>query len=208
MATILSACLGGRVLTPDYRLAPEHPFPAAILDGVAVYEDLIEDGTAPGAIAFGGDSAGGGLVLAILLAIRERGLPLPSAAVCVSPWVDLTTSGLDALDPQVTSGRLEEMAGWYIGSADPGDPLASPLRADLTGLPPLLIQVGGSERLALDGERLAEVARKGGVEVSFESWADMIHVWHAFAPRLEEGTSALRMIARWLVERWNQRAGE
>jgi epsilon-lactone hydrolase len=208
MASILAAELRGRVLTPDYRLAPEHRFPAAVDDAVAAYDAVLGTGLTPNKVALGGDSAGGGLVLATLLAARDGGLPLPAAAVCVSPWADLTTSPtapsiMAAADPQVTPGRLSEMAAWYLGDADPASPLASPARSDLSGLPPLLVQVGAAEGLLDDARLVTANARQAGVDVTFECWDDMIHVWHAFAPRLEEGTAALQRIAGWLAQHWD-----
>jgi epsilon-lactone hydrolase len=207
MVSHLVALAGIRAVTLDYRLAPEHPFPAAVEDGVAAYQWLLSEGLEPAQIALGGDSAGGGLVLAALLAVRDRGLPLPAAGVCVSPWTDLTLSGpsLDAnaaTDPQVSRDGLSELADHYLAGHDPSDPLASPLFADLTGLPPLLIHVGAVEGLLDDSTRIAVCAEAVGVDVTLECWEDMIHVWHAFAPGLPEAVAGLERVAEWLRERW------
>lgn len=202
MVSILARELGCRIVTPDYRLAPEHRFPAAVDDAVAAYDDLLRAGHRPETLAFAGDSAGGGLVLAALVAARDQGLPMPAAGVCVSPWADMATSASAPDDPQVTPEHLAELASWYLGDTDPATPLASPVNADLTGLPPLLVQVGGAEALLVDADRVAERARGAGVDVTYECWDHMIHVWHGFAPKLEEGTAALRRIAEWLGERF------
>jgi epsilon-lactone hydrolase len=183
-------------LLPAYRLAPEHPFPAALEDAVAAYRWLLDRGTAPGRIVIAGDSAGGGLALATLLALRERGVPLPAAGICISPWVDLTGSGASyvskaASDPIVTRDGVLEMARAYLGATDARTPLASPLFADLAGLPPLFIQVGTEEVLLDDSVALAERARAAGVEATLEIWPDMIHVWQWFFPLLDEGRTAI-----------------
>lgn len=207
LATNLALAAGARVLSLDYRLAPEHPHPAAVDDAVTAWAWLLEQGTDPATVAFGGDSAGGGLTVAALLAAKERDLPLPAAGVCISPWTDLTLSGasLDrnaATDPEVTRAKLAQMAELYLAGADPRAPLASPAFADLTGLPPLLIQAGTAEALEDDAVRLAEAARAAGVPVTLERYRDMIHVWHAFAPGLPEATATIERLAGWLVARW------
>jgi acetyl esterase/lipase len=194
-----------RVLLIDYRLAPEHPFPAAVDDAVTAYSWLLQQGVAPGNIALSGDSAGGGLAVATLLAIRDRGLPRPAAAACISPWVDLEGVGLSlttraALDPMVQIDGLRDMASQYLGGASAREPLASPLHADLAGLPPLLIQVGTSETLFDDATRLDAKARCEGVEVHFEAWDEMVHVWHMFAGMLPEGQAAIEHIGAFVRE--------
>jgi phosphinothricin tripeptide acetyl hydrolase len=194
------------VLLPDYRLAPEHPFPAAVDDAVAAYRWLVERGQAPARTVLAGDSAGGGLTVATLLALRERGLPLPAAGVCISPWVDLTLSGASyttktASDPIVTRAGVTEMARAYLGPTDARTPLASPLFADLVGLPPLLIQVGSEEVLLDDAVALAERARAAGVDVAIETWPDMIHVWHWFLPMLDEAQAAIDRIGAFVLAR-------
>lgn len=208
MAAQLAKATGTRVVTLDYRLAPEHPFPAAVDDAVAAYRWLLSEGVEPTHIAIGGDSAGGGLALATLVSLRDQGVALPAAAVCLSPWTDLTLSGgslrtnADS-DPQVSQTGLTEMAGHYLAGHDARSPLASPLLADLSGLPPLLIHVGSVEGLLDDSLRLADNARKAGVDVTLECWDDMIHVWHAFAPGLPEAVAGLERVAEWLLERWS-----
>jgi acetyl esterase/lipase len=154
-----------------------------------------------------GDSAGGGLTVAGLVAVRDRGLPQPAAGVCLSPWVDLTltAASIDAnadRDPQVGREFLERAAQHYLAGHDPRDPLASPVFADLGGLPPLLIHVGGDEALLDDAHRLAEAADRADVDVTLECWEGMIHVWHGFGPRMPEAGAALASIADWLTSRW------
>ena len=203
---------GARVLTIGYRLAPEHPFPAAVDDAVAAWRWLLDGGADPAAVAFAGDSAGGGLTVAALLAAGDHGLPLPAAGACISPWVDLTLSGESydrnaATDPDVERWRLEEMARLYLAGADPRTPLASPVFGDLAGLPPLLIHAGTAELLEDDAVLLATVARTAGVPVTLELYRDMIHVWHAYAPVLPEAMAGIERIAAWLGERWARTAG-
>lgn len=194
------------VFSADYRLAPEHPFPAAVEDGVAAYKGLLDSGIAPGKLAIAGDSAGGGLTVATLLAARDKGLPMPACAVPISPWVDLSQGGESfraraKRDPIVTKQAIDVMAAAYLGGADPKTPLASPIFADLKGLPPLLIQVGSEEALHSDAAGLAQRAEAAGVEVSFESWGGMIHVWHAFHPILSEGRDAIARVGAYLKRR-------
>jgi acetyl esterase/lipase len=194
-----------RVLLLDYRLAPENPFPAAVEDAVSGYQWLLKQGIAPNMIVIAGESAGGGLTVAALVALKERGLPLPAAAVAMSPWVDMACTGASMesrkeLDPMVQQEGLLRMAGHYLGGADPRHPLASPLYADLSGLPPLLIQVGTAETLYDDAARLAEQAREAGVNVTFEPWEDMIHMWHSFAAVLPEGQQAIERVGEFVLE--------
>jgi acetyl esterase/lipase len=199
----ISAASGLRGLAVDYRLGPEHPFPAAVDDATAVYRWLLARGTAPETIVIAGDSAGGGLTMATLVALRDAGDPLPAAGVCLSPWVDLACSGESmhtkaAVDPMVQRDRLLRMAEAYLGGGDARAPLASPLYADLRGLPPLLVQVGTRETLLDDSTRLASRARAAGVDVVLEPWDDMIHVWQAFAPLLPEADRAVARIGEWV----------
>jgi phosphinothricin tripeptide acetyl hydrolase len=194
------------VLSVDYRLGPEHPHPAAVEDAVAAVRFVRASGVAPGRIAIAGDSAGGGLTLATLLAMRDAGDPAPVAGLCISPWTDLAMTG-DALvtkaaeDPMVRAADLRLMAEAYLGGRDARTPLASPLYADLAGLPPLLLQVGSAEILLDDAVRLAERARQAGVDVDLRIWFDMFHVWHAFAQILPEGQQAVDEMAAFLEER-------
>jgi monoterpene epsilon-lactone hydrolase len=196
LAAAIGRAAQAAVLLPDYRLAPEHPFPAAVDDAVAVYRWLLGRGQAPARTVLAGDSAGGGLTVATLLALRDGGLTLPAAAVCISPWVDLSGSGASytakaASDPIVTRDGVMEMARAYLGSADARSPLASPLFADLSRLPPILIQVGSEEVLLDDSVALAGSAKGAGVDTTLEIWPDMIHVWHWFLPLLDEAQSAV-----------------
>lgn len=201
----ISRASGARVLALDYRLAPEAPFPAAIEDATKAYRWLLRTGARPEGTVIAGDSAGGGLTLATLVALRDAGDPLPAAAVCLSPWVDLEgtgdsmTSKADA-DPIVARDPLKQMAQAYLGDADPRSPLASPLYADLRGLPPLLIQVGTSETLLDDSIRVADRARQAGVQVTLEPWDDMIHAWQIFAPMLPEGQQAIDRIGAFIAQ--------
>ena len=203
----LSAASQAQVLVIDYRLAPEDPFPAPVEDAVSAYRWLLDEGYAPEKLSIAGDSAGGGLTAATLVSIRDQGLPLPACGVCLSPWVDMEGLG-DSMttradrDPMVQKEGLVAMAGVYLADADPRSPLAAPMYADLSGLPPLLIQVGGSETLFDDAIRLDEKARAAGVETTFEEWEDMIHVWHIFAPMLDEGQEAIQRMAEFMRDKW------
>ncbi len=205
LACRLSAVSGTRVLLVDYRLAPEHPFPAAVADGTAVYQYILHNGFTPAQIILGGDSAGGGLALALLLALRDGGQALPAAAFALSPWVDLALTG-DSLhsnaahDPALTLAQLQEFAGWYLGDTDPHTPLASPLYADLSGLPPLFIQVGTAEILLDDARQLAARAQAAGVSVTLDEWPEMIHGWQGFAGFMPEAFEALERVGEFLTD--------
>ena len=195
-----------RVLGIEYRLAPENPFPAAVDDSVAAYRWLLAQGYDPRKIALAGDSAGGGLVVAVLVALRYSGEPMPAAGVCMSAWLDLAGTGESMTtkaeeDPIVQKEMLDFMAQLYLGDRDRKTPLASPLYADLRGLPPLLIQVGSAETLLDDSTRLAERARAAGVEVDLQVWDDMIHVWPLFAPVLPEGQQAIEQIGDFIRQK-------
>jgi len=196
-----------RVLSLDYRLGPEHPFPAAVEDAVAGYKFLLTEGFDPEQIALAGDSAGGGLTAACLLALRDHSDPLPAAGVCISPWLDLALTGktletLADLDPLVTQDGLTRMAAAYLGDTDPRTPLASPLFAELHDLPPLLIHVGTAETLLDDSIRFAKRAETAGVEVELDVWEEMIHVWHTFCSILPEAREAIERIAEFLSRRF------
>ena len=194
LARRLSAASGSSVLVIDYRLAPESPFPAAVEDAVSAYRWLLAQGHTPENLSIAGDSAGGGLTVATLVRLKENDVPLPACGVCLSPWVDMEGIG-DSMtsrahaDPMVQRDGLVAMAGVYLDGADPRTPLAAPLYADLSGLPPLLIQVGTRETLYDDATRLAQRAKDAAVEVVFEPWEEMIHVWHLFSPMLDTRAS-------------------
>jgi monoterpene epsilon-lactone hydrolase len=203
LASRLARAAKARVLLIDYRLAPEHPFPAAVEDAVTGYRWLLSSGIKPARVAIAGESAGGGLSVATLVSLRDALEPLPAAAVAVSPWVDMEALGKSmvsraAADPLLQRDMLLEMARNYLGNADPRTPLASPIHADLAGLPPLLIQVGTAEVLYDDARRLAERAESAGVEVVLEPWEDMIHMWPAFAAMLPEGQQAIDRIGEFV----------
>ncbi len=185
LAGRVALATGAATVALDYRLGPEHPFPAAVDDAVAAYRALLADGTDAASIAVAGDSAGGGLTLALALALRQAGEPLPAALACLSPWVDLTQSAGSytsraAADPMVTKRGLDEMAAAYLAGADPRQDLVSPRFADLAGLPPLRIDVGADEVLFDDAAGLAEAARAAGVPTTLVEWPEMIHVFQVF----------------------------
>ncbi len=201
----ISRAARARVLGLDYRLAPEHPFPAAVDDGLAGYRFLLNQGFQPSRLAIAGDSAGGGLTVATLLAARDAGVALPAAAVCLSPWVDLEGTGESMktrlqVDPIASPQGTHLLAQAYLGNRSLRTPLASPLYADLKGLPPLLIQVGDHEVLLDDSTRLAERARTAGVKVKLEIWPEMVHVWQLFASILPEGQQAVDGLGSFLRE--------
>lgn len=200
LTAALSHATGMRVLVPDYRLAPEHPFPAAVEDAVAVYRWLLDAGAAPEQLAISGDSAGGGLTIALLVSARDAGLPMPAAAVAISPWADmeLQTESMSSkadVDPMLTPERLKLNAERYLAGHDPRDPLASPIHADLSGLPPLLIHVGGREVLLDDARNLAEKAQADGVDVTLDVQDEMVHVWHVLTGLAPEGDRGVREVA-------------
>jgi monoterpene epsilon-lactone hydrolase len=204
MVSRLARAAKARVLLIDYRLAPEHPFPAAVEDSVAGYRWLLSQGVKPERVAIAGESAGGGLTVATLVALRDAGEQLPAAAIPISPWVDLEMLGESMVtkaerDPLLQRDHLRQMAKAYLGDTNPRTPLAAPIYANLTGLPPLLIQVGTAEVLYDDAVRLTEKAKSDGVQVVQETWEDMIHMWHFF-PMLPEAQQALGKIGEFIIK--------
>lgn len=176
---------GFGVFAPDYRLAPEHPYPAALEDCHAAYRGLLADGVDPARLVLAGESAGGGLVLSLLLRLRDEGLPLPAAAAVFSPWSDLSLSGEslvanDALDAMFHAAQAPWLAAQYVGAADPRDPYLSPVFGDYAGLPPLLVQVGQHELILDDARRVAARAEAAGVPVALSVWRDVPHGWQLF----------------------------
>jgi acetyl esterase/lipase len=203
MVSHIAAAAKTRTLLIDYRLAPENPFPAAVEDSRSAYKWLLSRGIAAGDIVIAGDSAGGGLTVATLVSLKENGIALPAAAVLISPWVDLAATGDSIIskadiDPVVTKDALLAMADAYLGNSDPRSPLASPLYADLNGLPPMLIQVGTAEILLDDATRMADCARQAGVEVTLNIAEDMCHVWHFFSTMFPEALEAIDEFARFM----------
>ena len=193
-----------KALALDYRMAPEHPFPAAVDDATAAYRWLLAQGYKPGKIVISGDSAGGGLTLATLIALRDAKTPLPAAAVPISPWADLEGKGVSiqtraATDPMVDKESLLRMAKLYAGDHDPKNPLISPIHADYRGIPPMLIHVGDAEILLDDSTRVTERAKAAGVTVELEAWDEMFHVWHVFAKILPEGQQAIDRIGSYVL---------
>ena len=194
----------------DYRRAPEHPFPAAVNDAISAYQWLLDGGRHPKTIAVAGDSAGGGLALATLVALRDRGTAMPAAAVCFSPWTDLAVTGASADtadDPVVGRAALRMMAAAYLDGADPTDPLASPLYADLHGLPPLQIQVGDRESLLNDARRFVERATAAGAMVSYLELPGVIHMWIVFGPDVPESKQAFAAAGSFLSDHLDQADG-
>lgn len=202
----LVARTGFGAYSVDYRLAPEHPFPAAIDDTLSAYRALLDSGQDPSTIAFAGDSAGGGLSVTTCLAARDAGLPLPAAVVTFSPGLDATRTGRsmdtkEGIDPIFTRKSVEHTGAMYLAGADPHQPLLSPaVLADLTGFPPMLIQVGTNEILLDDSTRLAARARAAGVDVILDITADVPHVFQSFAGVLDEADQALDRAALFLTQ--------
>jgi epsilon-lactone hydrolase len=199
----LAKAAGMRALAIDYRLAPEHPFPAGLDDAVKTYRWVLEQGVEATQLVVAGDSAGGGLTLATLLSLRDAGDPLPAAAVLMSPWTDLTGSGesmrtKDDEDPILRAETLPRSASRYAGGEEISRPLISPLFADLTGLPPLQVLVGTAEILLDDSLRLAERAVAAGVDVDLDVWDDMLHIWPYYAQWIPEGRDAISRMATFM----------
>ena len=200
-----SAACGARVFSLDYRLAPENPFPAAVDDALSAYRWLLDQGIDAGKMGVGGISAGGGLTLALLLKLKEAGLPQPAMAAPMSAWTDLTQSGdtfvsrADA-DPVISKLYLDRMAGLYLNGIDPRTPLASPLYGDLSGLPPTLVQVSEAEILYGDAIRYVNRAVAAGSPARLQSWPHMVHVWQMFYPRLTEAREAWDEVGKFIAE--------
>ena len=203
MAANLSRAAHARVLTPDYRLAPEHPFPAGVKDALKAFGWLLDQGFPASSIVVAGDSAGGGLALSMLLALREADAQMPRAAVLMSAWTDLTASSPShasqrKIDVQVTRAGLRRAGLAYAGGRDPADPMASALFADPSGLPPILLQVGGNEVLLDDSRIFAERARAAGVDVTLRIFEGMWHVFQFHAPEVPEAQAAMNDIAAFI----------
>lgn len=202
---------GAKLLVIDYRMGPEDACPAAIDDAVAAYEFLLAEGYDAANLAIAGDSAGGGLTIAALVALRDKGVALPAAAAPISPWVDLTGNSPTMqtradVDPMVSQEGLRAFADKYLGDLPADDPRASPLFADLKGLPPLLIQVGDHETLLGDSEELDTRARAAGVETRLEIWDEMVHVFHMFHFMMPEAAEANRRIGEFFRIKWGVEA--
>ena len=202
----LAASCGLRTIFPEYRLAPEYPFPAAVEDSLLIYRRLLADGVAPHRLVLGGESAGGGLTVAVLLAVRDAGLPLPAAAFVLSPWTDLAATGESLqtrarYDPWLKPEGVIPTAAFYLGKDSPTNPLISPLYGDLTGLPPLLIHVGDYEILLDDSIRLAAKARAAGVDVTLRVWEGMWHVFQNLADRVPEARQSVEEVGAWVQSR-------
>jgi epsilon-lactone hydrolase len=198
----LAKVLGVRALLVSYRLLPEGVHPAPLDDVLATYRSLLDEGIDAERVAFVGDSAGGALALATQLRARDEGLPLPAATMPLSPWVDLAVTGETMLsnsgkDALFSKPWVEQMAGEFLAGADPRDPYASPLYADLTGLPPIYVQVGDHELLLDDGRRLAEAARQAGVDVRIDVFPEQQHTFQMMAGRAPEADDAVRRLAEW-----------
>ncbi|MCX5993765.1 MAG: alpha/beta hydrolase [Chloroflexi bacterium] len=203
LAANIAIASKARALVIDYRLAPEHPHPAAVEDAVAAYKWLINGRVDPKHLAVAGDSAGGGLAIALLVSLRDRNIPLPAACVCLSPWTDLAFTGETwqskaKVDLIIYDYKGLAFAKIYLGGLDPKTPLASPLYADLKRLPPLLVQVGTDEVLLSDSTRLVDNAKQAGVNAVIDEWEKMQHVWQFAASFIPEGRRAIERIGEFI----------
>lgn len=199
----IARAAGMQALLPEYRLAPEHPFPAAIEDTVAIYRALLADGHDPKNIAVAGDSAGGGLTIAMLLSLREAGVPLPAVVGLMSPWLDLAGTGESMMsrkdhDPLFSPEDIPHVVKYYCDEPQRRDALVSPVYAEVSGLPPMLIQVGNDEILLSDSKRFAENMRASGGEVELDVWPDMWHVWQMFVGFMPESKAAVNKLGKFL----------
>ncbi|MEL7128591.1 MAG: alpha/beta hydrolase [Pseudomonadota bacterium] len=207
MVSQMATRMGAIAYSMEYRLAPEAPFPAATEDGLAAYRGLLDAGVPSADIVISGDSAGGGLTLATALCIKGAGLPMPAGLVPISPWVNVANTGwayeaIGDRDPMATKEGLDMMSGLYRNGASASDPLISPIHGDLSGLPPMLIQVGSEERLLSDSTTLAERAGAAGVAVQLEIWPGMVHVFHFFHTALSDAHRAMDGMAAWADGKW------
>ncbi len=207
LAARLGVAARAVAVVPHYRLGPEARFPAAVEDAVAVYRALLDQGIAPGMIIVAGDSAGGGLTLALALALKAEGLPQPAGFFAISPWADLTQSGASyrtkaETDPSLSKAGLDDMALAYLGGLDGRDPLASPVFGDFEGVAPVLIQTGSEEVLLSDSLTMADVLAHARVEVRLEVWPEMIHVFQAWGAVLRAARHAIQGAGAWMEERF------
>lgn len=203
LAARIARAAKARVMVLDYRMAPEAPYPAAVDDAIGAYRHLLDEGFAPARVTLAGDSAGGGLTLATLVALRDRGVPLPAAGVVMSPWTDLTLSGETITskveeEPILDVHTLRLWAGLYAGDSDPADPLISPLNADLSGLPPLLVQVGTAEVLLSDAERLGDKVQAAGGAVEYQPEPELFHCYQLF-PLYPEAQQSVDRIGQFVL---------
>ncbi|WP_337883168.1 alpha/beta hydrolase [Chromobacterium haemolyticum] len=197
VAAALAREADARAFSLDYRLAPEHPFPAAVDDALAAYQALLDEGVAADRIVIAGDSSGGGLALALLLSLRDAGAPLPAGAVLFSPWTDLAATGAsleanDASDVMLSAVAVRNFSRYYLGDATADHPIASPLYGDYAGLPDLFIQASDTEVLLDDAARVARKASAAGVAVDFKVWRRLPHAWATLAPMLPEARAAIK----------------
>jgi acetyl esterase/lipase len=203
LAAHISMASGAKILLPDYRLAPEHPFPSALEDATSAYRWLLNTGLTGGDISIAGDSSGGGLSIATSISLRDAGEPSPASIVCISPWTDLEMSGNSIkthaeIDPMLNLQSLKIMASNYIGDGDPRSPLISPIHADLKGISPLLIHVGSDEMLLDDSTRIAEKAKSAEVDVTIKIYDQMWHAWHLNVRLMPEAKNAIKELGSFI----------